>query len=94
MASTPTLAACSAIFTARLVVAAPTCMMLFVLPLFWSAAHSAIRLFSSSSSKMLSPVPPATQKPWTPDCMLNSITALNAVSLTLPSSDMGVIIAG
>lgn len=45
-------------------------MMLVTRPLFSSAAISAILLFSSSSIRTLSPVPPAIQNPWTPACML------------------------
>ena len=69
-------------------------MMLLILPLFWSEAISAIRMFSSSDSNTLSPFPPATQNPPTPAWILNSITSLKAVSFSVPSEDIGVAIAG
>ena len=94
MASTPALAACSAILADRSVVGEPTCMMFFILPLAWSAAISAMRMFSASSRRTLSPVPPATQKPWAPCWMLNSITSLKAASFSPPSCVMGVRKAG
>ena len=94
MASTPALAACSAMAAARRVLGAPTCMMFLMRPLAWSAAISAMRLFSWSSSSTLSPVPPATQKPCTPASILNSITSLNAASFSSPSLVIGVIMAG
>ena len=94
MASTPHLAACSANLAERAVVGVPTCMMFLILPCAWSTAISAMRRFSSSSSKTLSPVPPASQNPCTPAWMLNSITCRNTSSFNCPSAVIGVIMAG
>ena len=94
MASTPALAAFSAMAAARTVDAAPTCMMFVTLPPDWSAEISASLPFSSSVRRMLSPVPPAIQKPCTPAWMLNSITSRYADSFRRPASVIGVTMAG